>query len=380
MNRSQLRQSGRALIAKTAPYLTNIGLMVLSVLVFAAIAEISLRLANGIQFWPVVNLIAKDRALLTTQTANEYHATVGWVLRPGIEGNLNDPETSFTTGEYGVRMNEAGIRPVPSNGILAVGDSFTAGSEVGDRWAWPAQLERLLDSPVVNGSAGGWAADQIVLRGEHLTPLVKPHTVILSFLADDILRSQYRVYGSANKPWFSIDDDGSLVHHNNPVPEFSGKPSESTAPFVGYFYLPMWVMDRIGRGADWRRVADSYIKAGIDPIAVSCKLLERAKAYYAEQDIRLVFVLQYGGHTGFEGTPQLGFAGPVVACARDMAIETVDTYPALLKAYQAGLENFKNLYVMHDNDRVFGHMSAAGNALIAELVAATLREDPSPSQ
>ncbi len=369
MSTSPSRQASNGVVGKAKAFVANIALMAVSLLVFAAITEISLRLVNGIQFWPIVNLIAKDRALLTTQTANEYHPTVGWVLRPGIEGNPDDPDTSFTIGEYGVRMNEAGIRPVPSNAVLAVGDSFTAGSEVGDRWAWPAQLERLLDSPVVNGAAGGWAADQIVLRGEHLTPLIEPHTVILSFLADDILRSQFRVYGSANKPWFSIDADGSLVHHNNPVPEFSGKPSESTAPFVGYFYLPIWVMDRLGLGADWRRGIDSYIKADTDPVAVSCKLLERAKAYYAKQNIRLLFVLQYGGHMNFENTPQLSYAAPVVACARELDIETVDTYPALLKAYQAGLETFKNLYVMHDNDRVFGHMSAAGNALVAELVA-----------
>ncbi|MEM8811845.1 MAG: SGNH/GDSL hydrolase family protein [Pseudomonadota bacterium] len=368
------------LLRTVRTFLANLGLTGITVVICLFVAEVALRIVDGVQIWPPVNLIAKDQALLTTQTSNSYHPVLGWVLRPGIRGAPDDPDGSFTTGDHGVRMNSTEVVPLPEGAILTVGDSFTAGSEVGDRHSWPAQLERLLGKPVINAAAGGWAADQIVLRGEELTPIVKPRTVVVSFLADDVLRAGYRVYGSANKPWFSLDSAGSLVHNNNPVPVFSGKADETDAPFVGYFYLPTWVMDRLGRGADWRRGYDSYIKNGNDPIAVSCKLVERARDFYAARDIRLIFMLQYGGHAEFENTSQLQYGHPVVECARELGIETIDTHPPLLDVRNQGLDALKKLYVMHGDNDLFGHMSAAGNALIAELVAARLRASGAAQQ
>ncbi len=84
-------------------------------------------------------------------------------------------------------------------------------------------------SKTASGAAGGWGAGQIVLRAEKLIPVLEPKTVVISFLADDILRAGFRVYGSANKPWFQVDDDGNLVRHNDPVPVFTGKPEEVAA-------------------------------------------------------------------------------------------------------------------------------------------------------
>lgn len=66
--------------------------------------------------------------------------------------------------------------------MIAVGDSFTAGSEVADAETWPAQLERLIDGPVINAGVGGYGTDQMILRSESLLPVLQPSAVVVGIL------------------------------------------------------------------------------------------------------------------------------------------------------------------------------------------------------
>lgn len=66
----------------------------------------------------------------------------------------------------------SGAKPPSADApILAVGDSFTSGENVGDLDSWPAQLQRLTGHTVLNGGVSGYGLDQIVLRTERLTAL-----------------------------------------------------------------------------------------------------------------------------------------------------------------------------------------------------------------
>lgn len=352
-----------------APFINSL-VLVASTICGLLLIEAGYRVVHGIPFLPIQNHIAVERALLRTQTANRYHPDLGWVLKPGIAIAGDNPDSTFTTGEHGIRMNAAEIRPVPTGAILAVGDSFTAGSEVGDAQTWPAQLERRLGEPVVNAGVGGWASDQIVLRAEELVPILKPHTVVVSFLAHDVLRAGFRVYGSANKPWFDLDRDGDLVRHNDPVPVFTGKPGEAGISPFGYFHVITFAMDRIGWG-DWLRQGNGIVRNGNDPVAVSCKLLERLQGTLASQGAEMVFMLQYSGDERFDRTSQKVHGEKVVACARAAGIATIDTWEPLLAEFQKGFPVFQDLFVMH-GEQLYGHMTEKGNALIAKLVAKTL--------
>ena len=179
-------------------FLKNAGLVFVSCLLGLAILEVALRAVDGLPLVPTENLIAKRIDLLNVNTASVYDPVLGWIIKPGFE--IRDKNTTFFTGEFGVRMNQDRILPVPHNAILATGDSFTAGSEVADAESWPAHLQQRLGMPVVNAAAGAWASDQIVLRAEQLLPKLSPTTVIASFLVDDISRAEYRVYGGAANP------------------------------------------------------------------------------------------------------------------------------------------------------------------------------------
>jgi hypothetical protein len=79
--------------------------------------ELALRLWDEIPLQPI-DIVAHKATFVNTQVAAEYDPLLGWRHR------ANRP-WPLVTGEYGIRMNSAEIRPLASNAISAVGDSFT---------------------------------------------------------------------------------------------------------------------------------------------------------------------------------------------------------------------------------------------------------------
>src|SRR5262249_34362993 len=124
-----------------------------------------------------------------------YDADLGWSLKPNVSIDLAIRNTSdrfiMNTMEFGIRKNGSNDNALRTGGLLAVGDSFTAGSEVADGDPWPALLEAIIQQPVVNAGAGGYGSDQIVMRAEKLLPIVRPQVLLVGMLDQDILRAGY---------------------------------------------------------------------------------------------------------------------------------------------------------------------------------------------
>src|SRR5439155_5598788 len=71
---------------------------------------------------------------------------------------------------------------------------------------------------VVNAGVAGFGLDQTVLRAEQLVGMYRPEFVIVSFIADDIGRTEWaRQVGS--KPYFVIDEQGNLEFHLQALPD-----------------------------------------------------------------------------------------------------------------------------------------------------------------
>ena len=362
--------------ARALSAVANLVLVVASVTACLLVLELGVRLANGIPIFAWRNFLAERNALLTTQTLNQYDPVLGWVLREDQRVSPANKDGSLSTGKYGVRLDSPDGAEPAKGAILVSGDSFTAGSEVGDRQSWPAHLEAILRQPVVNAATGAWGADQIVLRLEQLMPVLEPKIIVASFLDDDIMRAGFRVYGGANKSYFTVEQ-GALVHHDVPVPKYTGAVAETPGYLLlpSYSYLFQWTADRLGLSDWWRRVSVSYVRVDNDPVEVSCLLLARLKAVADKRGTRMIFLMQYPGSPKHDAIARQSHPRKVLECASAAGIQTIDLWDDLVAVYKGSYEEYKGLWASFDGTN-FGHMSSAGNRLVAQKLAARLVEKP----
>jgi hypothetical protein len=364
-----------ALLRPLLPYWKEALLLSVSVLCILLALEIALRILNGLPAWPDRNLLFERMLVTNRWPVNDYHPIVGWVHKPNLSFSAGSEQSSFTTGELGVRMNQAKVLPVPRGAILAVGNSFTEGAEVGDSGTWPASLERALGEPVVNAGIGGWAADQIILRAEELMPELSPKAVIISLLYADVTWTQFRVHGGGPKPYFLIEN-GQLVHMNIPVPRrIDGAPTDFglLQGLLGYSYLIDWTMSRLGV-TSWFELG-IFARVATSPVLVTCRLLERLKRKADAGDVRLALMVQWGGNEiASKDYQRPAEMDDIIGCAGAAGIRTVDTWDALRGLSAGGDDALKGLYVMHPGSYPYGHMSSAGNQFVAQLLAKALRD------
>jgi hypothetical protein len=96
----------------------------------------------------------------------------GYRLQPGGRGSFVDGIPGVANSD-GHRDDELPARRADSLRILALGDSFTVGTNVRMEDTWPANLERRLRSEqpepvdVINAGVGGWAPYQYAQYYQH---------------------------------------------------------------------------------------------------------------------------------------------------------------------------------------------------------------------
>jgi len=165
----------------------NTALIAASVFVTLAVWEIGLRLHQGIPLLEFTNFIGDRVNHAKQDTGFLYDERLGWRVGP----NLRWPSNS--TDAYGVRLPSSTDRTLPIGGILASGDSFTFGSDVSNAESWPAYLEAIIGTPVVNAAVPGFGTDQIVMRAEDMIDIARPQILIVDFLWYDIGRTEEEI-------------------------------------------------------------------------------------------------------------------------------------------------------------------------------------------
>ncbi|MFQ5418538.1 MAG: hypothetical protein ACE5FL_16040, partial [Myxococcota bacterium] len=293
-----------------------------------------------------------------------YDPLLGWVPAAGTSGDANVWRKPVTIDAAGVRSNGA-ERPA-GTGILAVGDSFTFGDEVGDRDTWPAQLEALIGRPVINGGVFGYGFDQITLRAEALLDRFPVDTLVVSVIPHDVVRCEF-AYRYAWKPYFAVVD-GALALRNVPVPEpHRGAPDESLAVrSMRRSFLADFVMRRLDPYG-WP-VPDS-LRAHAEGEAVSRLLVDRLADGAEARGLSLLLVVQW-----VPGHAQRPIAG-AVARARSRGMPVLRLEPVLRKLLDADGVPLRHLFTIHAKagaPRAPGHMTAVGNGVVARAVAERL--------
>ena len=358
-------------------------------LVFVSVGITSLAIETGLRHvylpdpWTNKNFTVDAINQQLSNLAIKYDPTIGYIARPELQWGGH-----YTHGKLGIRLNAAleegaAFPPLPRGAILAVGDSFTFGSEVADADAWPAQLEEMLGVPVLNGGAGGYGLDQAVLRAEQLLESVGPVAIIVSFIPNCIGRNEYSVHaGGLVKSYFDVVD-GRLDLRNTPVPLYRPPASHIGVlrATLGYSFTAYWILDRLGLRNTWLIFEGETRVEHRKGVDVSCLLWQRLAERVQDKGVRLIALAQYAAVqvTGEDASRKDSYVERVLDCARSAGFLVVDSHAPLRALFEADRATFWPLWVeqAHDKgtERHTGHMSASGNRFTAELLNRAIRAE-----
>lgn len=342
----------KAAVQNALLVLISVGLTLLGV-------ELALRIGQG----KVLHFKSSTGKPRTTPPENsagrmEYHPDLGWIPRPGQYGNAWTSTVDSTHLRSNGRSTSATGRP-----ILAVGDSFAFGDEVEDVETWPSQLEAILNKRVLNAGVGAYGIDQAFLRAELLLDEYEPDVVILSFISDDISRTEYALYPYAFrggwKPYFMYEE-GELNLHNVPVPRDPvSRRFQTVRWLLGYSLLADLIFDRLA--PRWWRNRPVIRRVHEDGEAVSTALLVRLDRLTKARGGQFIAVaLATSGRIG--GNARL--AG-LVDRAREAGVTVLDLSPAILALPPDQRDSYF---------QPRGHYSPAMNRRVAEQIATFLEE------
>lgn len=340
--------------------LARVGLVAASILFGLIVLELGCRVWIGgidlLAHWPnrVADRVRKERDW--PACSHIHDERLGW-----------RPNPRFISPSYNV--DARGFRRVPAVAtaddrppILAVGDSFTAGDEVLDDEAWPAYLQGLLGRRVHNGGVTAYGLDQMVLRAEQETAIERPAAIVLSFIADDLLRNELRRLWTFTKPYFELQD-GQLVLH----PRLPGGTGCDTLPFwhraLGWSVLVETIVYRARWSAQWFYYDDPQLPPGTGA-ALGCPLIERLAAL----KVPVLVMLQYersDWRIDPRGSEEYAQSRRVLDCAVASGLAVLDLGDTMKRAvHERGVD------ALYRED----HHSPGGNRIVAGAVAAKLRE------
>jgi len=361
---------------KSAGWYVNLLLVVISLLTGLLIAEAATRIWKGEAVFKWI-----DFSQSVVGCAVAFDACAGWKPVPSRQG-VNREQRPVTILPNGLRSN-GNPSPESDRRILATGDSYTFGDQVGDHETWPAALERQLAMPVLNGGVCGYGVDQTVLRSQELTQRFRPDILIVSLIPTDIWRAQSSELYGKHKPYFSLKN-GIPVLQNVPL----GSP-ETPSGIAGYFsrsleYLNdhslfMRSMPNLRNRLQMLR-NKAYIEVHNEGLEVSCGLLgqlrDTADRYATEPYLLMLYKYRDinnridldNGTSPEPGDRNMEFllkALELMDCSRSAGFKVIDTFPAFEQIYRAhGSEAVAALYS--------DHMNAAGNAFVAEYISRQL--------
>ncbi len=320
------------------------------------LAEVTIRLVRAPTHFGSFRELRTD--LMRRNYPAERHPTLGYVPRPNYASTDNHWGTVVSIDADGMRRNGDGPRPAGDRVIAVVGDSFTFGDEVDDDAAWPAQLERELQRPVVNGGVFGYSLTQSVLRAEAMLARFTVDTLVVSFIPDDLVRSTYsRRYTPL--PWFQIVG-GGLVLRGVPIDHAAGgdDAGKRFKDVLGHSALLDAILANTVRGwwfENEKQVTAPQLEGRAEELGKL--LVDRIAARCRERSVRLLLVLQDRAPTPA--------ALAVLAHAQARGVAVLD----LASRFQELLAGDPSL-----QQRWFrGHMTREGNAWVAREVAAALR-------
>ena len=277
------------------------------------------------------------------------------------------------------------------------GESFTYGSEVSDDEAWGNRLAAQLNARVDNFGVGGYGTDQAVLRYQ-LNTNDPARVVVLGLVTENLMRNvnQFRdlIYTSGGlgfKPRFVLNATNGLEFV--PIPTLSAADFPACARDPGRFLAHEFFTPEGGRGVGAAGFPYMWSLArGARHFSVGPRL--RGEPWYADffqpehpsraLPLTVAIVREFERVCRARGRTPLILLLPT---GRDLQhfrqhgrwlhaplVEALAQDPHVLDvaggfARSVAPERFESLYVAPSR-----HMNAAGNALLADLVAERIKQ------
>jgi hypothetical protein len=170
------------------------------------------------------------RPLTTAALLWTYHPRWGWYHQPNADDVFVKLgfEQPIHINSHGLREREIPYEKSPGvYRILMLGDSVVASFEVPPEAAFTRVAERILRErgypvEIVNAGVRGYGTDQELLFLEDEGIRYKPDLVLYLWIGNDpsdnsTVHRPFRVFG---KPYFDLDENGSLVLRGVPVPDY----------------------------------------------------------------------------------------------------------------------------------------------------------------
>jgi hypothetical protein len=336
-------------------------LVVVSLLLGLFVLELGARLWRGpalLLDWR--NFVVADRVPKKEKQGLVADRELGFVGRPDF---IEPPHSNDAQG-----LRSMPPPPVSAAGkppLLATGDSYTYGAEVGDSETWPALLQALVGRRVVNAGVPGYGLDQIVLRSEQLAASLRPAVLVVSFIAHDVQRSEMSRLWWREKPYFEATGS-TLTLRNRPVP--ASPPPGSALPLwerlFGWSILADMVRSRLVHDQqEWFGDHARALPRGAGE-RLACPLMKRL----AGLEIPTLVVAQYAPGVWQDrshGAEERRVSQLVLGCAAAAGLVPLDLFEPIDRIVRAqGLGALYGERSLHHN--------AAGNRLAAQLIAAEL--------
>ncbi len=284
----------------------------------------------------------------------QYHAVLGWSLRPGAQGRFVGP-----SWDVEVKINEKGLRDIDhdyqktsARRILVLGDSFAWGYGVEQNRTVTALLrESCPDWEFINAGVSGYATDQEYLYYREEGHRYAPDEVLIMFYSNDLLENSCAQMYGYPKPHFVVED-GELALRNVPVPGQS-----IGQRLYSFLSSRSFITGRILSMTKLTALFDRGCSK-ID-VELNQRILRKFSRELSREGVarRLVFIPTY--HSKPES-----LADSYRPFAKSEGIRLLDLGPAFIREASAGRE----LVLEEDS-----HWNEAGHRLAADTIAADLR-------
>lgn len=333
----------------------NISLCVLSMLFTILLLEIGARAyKNEFSFH---NFLEIDRDLFRSAYPATFDKQLGWIPEKGNH-KKNVWNTRVTILNDGIRSN--GKNEITLNGetILAVGDSFTFGDQVSNDETWPARLEAISKTRVINGGVFSYGIDQSYLRMQALASKYRPTIIVFSFIPADIYRCQQSKRTSVPKPYFELSGNGELVLRKEHIvpPSHSENSLGGFRKVLGYSFLAHELIPK-AFPEYWLKGHWKSLWVHSKGAEVTCRIFERLKIYAQKEKVKIYILIQYMKHE-FEHPSVI--VDEVRRCVDEDVLKVVDLRTSLAKLKEYDVIRYESLFA--------GHMTREGNDFVASIL------------